>query len=244
MSTETHFADRFFDEIDQASEDENYFSPVLRGLSGYVDVPKARVLDVGCGTGVFMKQLVDCGCSNLYGVDGPSDFAARALERGYRDVAIVDDLNTCRLPYEDREFDLVISKDVFEHLLNPLHALSEIRRVLQPGGHFLFHVPNHFPLTGRLRFVLTNDIDTFSFFDGASRWTFPHVRFYEHGECLRTMASQGFSPVADFSRYFPDLPVVGRFRWGQSLGRGLAAWRPSQMARGITLLMSKNGVET
>lgn len=244
MTSESHFPDRFFDEIDEAAEEENYFTPVLRALSGVVDLSEARVLDVGCGTGVFMKQLLDLGCRDLRDVDGHSDFASRAIERGYRDVQFIGDLNVDRLPYADGEFSLVVSKDVFEHLLNPLHALGEVRRILRPGGHFLFHVPNHFPLTGRLRFLFTNDIDTFSFFGGESRWTFPHVRFYEHGEALRMMRSQGFSPVADFSRFFPDLPIVTRFSWGRSLGRWLAAREPSQMARATTLLVRRNGAET
>lgn len=236
-----HFPDRFFDEIDQASEMQNYFSPVLQELAARVDVSRGRALDVGCGTGVFMKQLIDSGGADLYGVDAPSAFASRALARGYRDVSFVDDLNVDRLPFDDESFRLVLCKDVFEHLLYPMHALAEVRRVLEPGGHFLFHVPNHFPLTGRLRFLFTNDIDTFSFFDGETRWTFPHVRFYEHRECLRIMESEGFSLVADMSRFFPDLPVVTRFEWGRALGRRLAARWPAEMARGITLLVRKNG---
>ncbi len=45
------------------------------------------------------------------------------------------------LPYEEEAFDLVIHSDTLEHVTNPIHALSECRRVLRPGGSLCFTVP-------------------------------------------------------------------------------------------------------
>jgi SAM-dependent methyltransferase len=45
------------------------------------------------------------------------------------------------LPYEDRSFDVVIHSDTLEHVKNPVHALSECRRVLKPDGALCFTVP-------------------------------------------------------------------------------------------------------
>lgn len=47
-----------------------------------------------------------------------------------------------RLPFESQSFDLVFSEFVFEHLSEPLAALEEIDRILQPGGSFVVLVPN------------------------------------------------------------------------------------------------------
>jgi SAM-dependent methyltransferase len=45
------------------------------------------------------------------------------------------------IPYQDRVFDVVIHSDTLEHVTNPIHALSECRRVLKPGGALCFTVP-------------------------------------------------------------------------------------------------------
>ncbi len=45
------------------------------------------------------------------------------------------------LPFQDEVFDLVISKDSLEHFLEPWKAVSEVYRVLKPGGLFAIWVP-------------------------------------------------------------------------------------------------------
>ena len=235
----SHFSSRYFEEIDDISEHDNYFTPVLRDVLIQVGARDMRALDVGCGTGLFLKPLVDAGCTELYGVDGPHGFTDRAIRRGYREVAVVADLNSSPLPGTTASFDLVICKDVFEHLLNPTHALSEIGRVLKKDGFLLLHVPNHFPLIGRFKFLFTNNIDTFSFFKDESRWTFPHVRFYEHSDSLRVLAEHGFSLVLDLSYHFQVIPVLSRFRLFPALRRYLVNHFPNQFAAGFTLLVRK-----
>ena len=66
-----HFAGKYFEEIDQISEKDNYFTPVLQDVLLAIDVKSASILDVGCGTGLFLKPLISAGCTELYGVDGP-----------------------------------------------------------------------------------------------------------------------------------------------------------------------------
>lgn len=234
-----HFAGKYFEEIDQISEQANYFTPVLREVLLKVDVKNASVLDVGCGTGLFLKPLIVAGCTQLYGVDGPQDFTGRALSRGYKEVSVVTDLNISPLPGANESFDLVVCKDVFEHLLNPTHALSEISRVLKKDGMLLLHVPNHFPLIGRLKFLFTNNIDTFSFFKEESRWTFPHIRFYEHRDSLQVLAAHNFSLVLDLSHHFQAIPILSRFKLLQSFRKYLVGHFPNQFAAGFTFLVKK-----
>jgi SAM-dependent methyltransferase len=54
------------------------------------------------------------------------------------------------LPFGDATLDLVIFASIIEHLYNPHFVLSEIARVLKPGGHFLFEAPNAIALGRRL----------------------------------------------------------------------------------------------
>jgi SAM-dependent methyltransferase len=234
-----HFSGKYFEEIDQIPEQDNYFTPVLRDVLMVIDVKKSSVLDVGCGTGLFLTPLISQGCTRLYGVDGPQEYTGRAIQRGYKEVSVIEDLNTSLIPSDNESFDLVVCKDVFEHLLNPTHALTEINRVLKKDGLLLLHVPNHFPLIGRLKFLFTNNIDTFHFFKEESRWTFPHIRFYEHRDSLQVLASHNFSLVHDLSYHFQAIPFLSRFKVLQPLRKFIVKHFPNQFASGFTFLLKK-----
>lgn len=234
-----HFAGKYFEEIEKISESDNYFAPVLSEVALLVNFKEANVLDVGCGSGLFMKPIISAGCENCYGIDGPTEFGGFALKRGYKEVRQVEDLCSDSIPYEDGKFDLVVCKDVFEHLLDPLHTLSEMKRVLKPNGYLLLHVPNHFPLMGRLKFLFNNNIDTFSFFLNESRWTFPHIRFYEHNDMLKVLKEKGFTLKTDLSFHFPYFPLLSRFGKFKLLKKKLVNKFPNQFAAGFTLLVTK-----
>jgi len=238
-----HFASKYFDDIDELSESDNYFLPVIKDVSKVVDFKNSSVLDVGCGTGIFLSPVIAAGCKNCYGVDGPSEYAERAINRGYKDVSIVDDLNNSHLPFSKEYFDFVICKDVFEHLLNPIYVLNGINHVLKEDGFFLLHVPNHFPLYGRLKFLFTNNIDTFSFFKAESRWSFPHIRFYEYSDCINILSQHGFTLVRDLSYHFPAIPVFSRFKVLRPIMKYLVEKFPNQFAAGYTFLLSKKSGE-
>ncbi|HEC27696.1 MAG TPA: class I SAM-dependent methyltransferase [Gammaproteobacteria bacterium] len=64
-----------------------------------------------------------------------SDIPPGVLYSGHR----CEDL--ARQTFDDESFDLVITQDVLEHLLNPIQSLKEICRTLRPGGTHIFTVP-------------------------------------------------------------------------------------------------------
>jgi len=67
---------------------------------------------------------------------------AKVLEVGYGAGAVLRlSRAVYELSYETAEFDLVLSFSVFEHLHRYEHALSEVGRVLKPGGRFLLGIP-------------------------------------------------------------------------------------------------------
>jgi SAM-dependent methyltransferase len=58
------------------------------------------------------------------------------------------------LPFDAREFDVVVAGELLEHVRYPTSLLDEVRRVLRPGGRLVGSVPNAFRLKNRLRFLL------------------------------------------------------------------------------------------
>ncbi len=108
----------------------------------------ARVLDLGCGDGSFTAAIAAAGAHPV-----GAEVAEAALRRA-RDRH--PGLDFCLvpiegpLPFEDAGFDVVWASEVIEHVADTGRWLSEVRRVLKPGGRLLVTTPSH----GRLRLAL------------------------------------------------------------------------------------------
>jgi SAM-dependent methyltransferase len=98
-----------------------------------------RVLDVGCGPGTItlgLARAVEPGGS-LVGVDAePSqiELARAAAERAVAAHATFEVGTAYGLRVAGASYDVVFAHGLFEHLVRPLDALGELRRVLRPGG--------------------------------------------------------------------------------------------------------------
>ena len=104
---------------------------------------RPRILDVGCGTGANLIMLSKYG--DAEGVDVSEDALAFCRERGLDKVKLGAGE---ALPYEEGTFDLVTAFDVVEHMDDDLAGLSEMQRVLRPGGRVLLFVPTFMFLWG------------------------------------------------------------------------------------------------
>jgi len=103
--------------------------------------PGRRVLELGCGTGVFLEQTARSGAT-IHGLDLSEELLAKARARlaGQANVTL-DQGNAEQMPYPDADFDAVYGSSVLHHL--DLDAsLREVRRVLKPGGCLVFAEPN------------------------------------------------------------------------------------------------------
>jgi ubiquinone/menaquinone biosynthesis C-methylase UbiE len=101
--------------------------------------PGHRVLDIGCGTGTFAVQIKQKYPNvEVTGLDPDPKALARAEQKAKQAAVAVkfDKGFSDELPYPDRSFDRVCSSFMFHHLPSDVKekTLSEIRRVLKPGG--------------------------------------------------------------------------------------------------------------
>jgi SAM-dependent methyltransferase len=196
------------------------------------------VCDIGCGNGVFtgdLKRRIDC---NLIGVDSNKYALEQASKLDFDKLIQVDDFTKDKLPIDNESVDLVICKDVLEHLIDPEFLTHEIFRILKPGGYFLVHVPNHFPIWGRLKFLFTNNIDTFSYFPNANRYDFPHIRFFTLDSMKDILKVSGFASIENISYFFTKPPIIHRFM-PISLMKKMAQISTDNFSEGITILSSK-----
>jgi SAM-dependent methyltransferase len=111
-------------------------------------LPGARVLEIGCGAGDFAARMAEGGARSVIG----QDFAPVAVDRAigrFRQENLsfeVGDIESIRYPRD--HFDVVVSCETVEHVAHPRRAISELARVLRPGGTLLLTTPNYMSLTG------------------------------------------------------------------------------------------------
>ena len=98
----------------------------------------SKVLDLGCNDGVFMEFLKERRQCEVKGVD-ISEVALKIAKDKGLDVQIAD---AEKLPFADKSFDAVVCMEVLSHLLDPIKALKEIRRVLKKDGVLLGSTPH------------------------------------------------------------------------------------------------------
>ena len=104
-----------------------------------------RALDLGCGDGRLTREL---DATEVTAADVSSVALARAA-RWVRDARMVELEPDAVLPFEDGSFDLVLCSETIEHVRDVQLLLSEIRRVLRPGGTLALTTPANFPVGRR-----------------------------------------------------------------------------------------------
>ena len=102
-----------------------------------------HILDIGCGTGLTGKALLECGDWVLHGLDVSREMLDQADEKGIYDELILADLNK-PLAIADHTYAGAISSGTFTHGHVRADALCEISRVLRPGAPFAFTVHSEF----------------------------------------------------------------------------------------------------
>ncbi len=165
--------------------------------------PGDKVLDAGCGTGVYLEELLCLGL-NVTGVDEDEDMLKYSANfRGRGSTLIKATLQN--LPFEPSTFDKVISVCTLEFVDDPSHVLTELSRVLKKDGILLLGFLNkNSPWARRRR---KNEKDPASIWHGVRFFGLPNIAGLAFNASLRMKGFKGavyFPPEAEGK----DVPIL------------------------------------
>ncbi|WP_033398078.1 class I SAM-dependent methyltransferase [Desulfospira joergensenii] len=96
-------------------------------------LPGETILDVGCGTGIFTRDVMARG-PRVTGVDLSEPMLRMAVDRSMEKNFNGICADMCALPFEDKIFDKVLSMTAIEFVLDAKKAVDELNRVTRKGG--------------------------------------------------------------------------------------------------------------
>lgn len=161
---------------------------------------RGKLLDIGCGGGQFLRTI-SRHCPTLSECHGV-DLSLTAIEaaRGFQGfpTCFFEQGDGRTLPYADGSFDYVTAMDVMEHVTDTSAFLREVRRVLKPGGRFLFHVPCESSPGTLSSWMIKFDWGVYLLVHWAG-----HERYFTLKEADEVLQSHGFRPIRRLYSYHP-----------------------------------------
>ncbi len=178
-----------------------YYSKVasdFHSMAGKYVRPLGRLLDVGCAGGLLMKELGTLGWQT-YGVDVSVSATCFARDRLGLNV-VTGSLFDARFP--DGMFDVVVVKDVLEHVSSPRALLREVNRILAENGIVLVHVPTEYSTPSQrildLRcWVLARALSRTPF--RRTEFAPPHLYYFTHSTMKKYAREANFKTVEAYS---------------------------------------------
>lgn len=118
---------------------------ILRLVNGVLEkIPNSRLLDIGCGFGEILR---DAKASFRYGIDTNQQALNQAKNLSGADEPIFILGTVDNIPFSSNEFDAAICSEVLEHVKEPRILISELIRIVKPGGYICISVPNEWITT-------------------------------------------------------------------------------------------------
>ncbi|QTH63067.1 class I SAM-dependent methyltransferase [Psychrosphaera ytuae] len=164
--------------------------------------PKGPILEIGSAPG-HMTALLSLHNLDVVGVDLKPERIAPIIEEFKLNIHACN-IELSPLPFPDNSFEYIIFSEVFEHLRIDLpFTLSQLNRVLKPGGKLLLTTPNVYSLPSIARFLtgrsIADPVIEFSKLRGLGHMG--HVREYSSKEVGRCLEASGFVVNSTTYRY-------------------------------------------
>lgn len=158
--------------------------------------PDAKILDMGCGDGSFLKEMQGLGYSNLTGFDQCPGLE-RAKNLGFGTFyssnvwAYLDDAEAG----SEQDFDAYVMVNVLEHVTDPIAMLNRFHNIMKSGASLCITVPNDFSILQKAFLKVKGHLPWFVCLPD-------HVNYFDFNTLKAVLESNGFS-VVDQSALYP-----------------------------------------
>ena len=161
-----------------------YYTNLRHEMAPFLPERYWRVLEIGCGEGVFTQLLSPE--AEVWGVE--MDATSAAVAKAHMHRVLVGPYDAVQAEIPMHSFDLVVCNDVIEHLDDPWVFLRSVRKRMMPGGHIIASIPNmrHWEVLWQLlvrkdwRYVREGILDR------------THLRFFTEKSIRRLFEEAGF----------------------------------------------------
>jgi 2-polyprenyl-3-methyl-5-hydroxy-6-metoxy-1,4-benzoquinol methylase len=166
---------------------DSYFLQARPEMLYFVPKSASKVLEVGCGAGVFLSQLKDSLGCETWGVD----FLDSTELVRHPDHYLQGSIESVVSKLPDSSFDCIVLNDVLEHMVEPEKVLSLLTSKLKTGGTFVASIPNILHWSALVGLLVRRDwkYEEFGVMDRT------HLRFFTRKSILRMFDSAGLRIV-------------------------------------------------
>ncbi len=151
--------------------------PDLKIIDGKINTKDKKILSLGGGNAADLWYLSEA--NEIHLIDGSEVAIEEAKKHNIK--GIVEDV-TKTLPFENNTFDIIVLKDILEHVYDPISVLVESKRVLKNDGYIILSLPNHFYLPFRLKILFGQNLIWKSLLhnhkSSFEEWNYMHIRFF------------------------------------------------------------------
>ncbi|MCX6816286.1 MAG: class I SAM-dependent methyltransferase [Candidatus Beckwithbacteria bacterium] len=180
-----------------------YKNGLNESIIKYVDFNK-KILDVGCCEGTLGKYLKQHKQAVVFAIDISSQAITQAQKN--LDQAFTLNIETDRLPFPQKSFDVIICADILEHLFDPLAVLKKLKPFLKNNGIFILSIPNIANIKIRWNLLLGR-----FYYQKDGIMDDSHVRFFTRKTSQKLVADAGLKILAlDYSPGFEFFFLKGR----------------------------------
>lgn len=162
-----------------------------------------KVLDVGCGDGTILNELLKTdSVDRISGID-VSERAIKIAKKKFPQIRnFIKQGSITKIPFPTGTFDVVICTQVIEHVLDTKKVMSEMRRVLKQGGLLLICTPENNYIKNLLNVLLGRFENRHTGYEG-------HIRYYSKKSLSKVLSDFNFKIekiVNNEWLYWPFIP--------------------------------------